>query len=422
MNQSKETKRDRLPFFDNVRSLMVLFVLIFHSGASYSSKVAFWPFHEEHPSIFIDLFMFLGDVFMMAVLFFIAGYFALASVQKRGGWDFLKSKLKRLGIPWFIVTIFVLPALDYLHYSVQSLKNGLPVWSYGIHWLLSMKKIGEFHVGWMNMSSYLNLTEHFYQRYMWFLSLLLLFFAIYALMYTIQKKLNNSKKSSVRDEIPSKKSIYSILTVVGFLTVLLFAGIRFYVYPDFKGMGWFSLGNLIQFQFGKLAIYATYFGLGCYAYSRKWFTNYTDFGKPWVWGLICFCLFGANIFILKNLSTGDLPDLGLRLGFVVLYPLWTLSFLGLFISFAARHWNRSTSFNRDWADNSYNMYLAHYIFPMTLPLLLSLWGGPTMAKFGIVAMTTVLSSYVISRYILKQFPKFVITVIIGFSVVLAVVT
>jgi peptidoglycan/LPS O-acetylase OafA/YrhL len=68
MNQKSETT-NRLVFFDNLRYLMILLVLIFHSGASYGSMVAFWPFHDANPTELIDIIMILFDVFMMTILF-----------------------------------------------------------------------------------------------------------------------------------------------------------------------------------------------------------------------------------------------------------------------------------------------------------------------------------------------------------------
>ena len=46
--------KDRVLFFDNLRTLMVLLVLVFHSAASYGSIVAFWPYHDPKPSALID--------------------------------------------------------------------------------------------------------------------------------------------------------------------------------------------------------------------------------------------------------------------------------------------------------------------------------------------------------------------------------
>ena len=99
MKQKTRTSQNRLIFFDNLRYLMVILVLVFHSGASYGSIVALWPYHDPNPTEVVDLLLMILDVFMMSILFFIAGYFALPSLQKKGGRRFLEGKFKRLGIP-----------------------------------------------------------------------------------------------------------------------------------------------------------------------------------------------------------------------------------------------------------------------------------------------------------------------------------
>jgi len=425
MKQKIYVPPNRFIFFDNLRNLMVLLVLVFHSGASYGSMVAFWPYHDPNPTEFVDIIMLLFDVFMMSILFFIAGYFALPSLQKKGGRRFLEDKFKRLGIPWLVVTILVLPVLDYIHYYTQSIGKGLLPRNYGIHWWLSMKKFTEFHIGPMRMSEYLDMTEHFYQRYIWFLSLLLLFFVVFWLLYEARKKWSRGSEQPIQRETVSNRSIYYTLSLVGVLNVLLFALVKFLISSpaDPFDMVWRSLGNLIQFETAKLAFYVPYFSLGVYAYSRKWFTNGKDFGRPWVWELICFVLMVVNMLVGRSMTRAVESSMGLQLSFVVLYPLWTLSFLGMFTAFASRRWNRSTPLGRELTAESYNMYLVHYVFVMTLPLLLSAWlGSPILVKFGIVALSTVLLSYGISKYVIKHFPRLVVIGLVGLNVLLAVIT
>ncbi|MFC1863623.1 acyltransferase family protein [Thermodesulfobacteriota bacterium] len=403
---------NHFPMFDNLRTLMVLLVLVFHSGASYGSAVDFWPFHETDPSMLIDIFMLLGDTFMMAVLFFIAGYFAVSSAHKHGGWGFIRNKFKRVAIPWLLITLFLLPLLDYVHYHARSIQQGVQARGYVMHWLLSLKEIGRFRTGWLDMSSYINMTEQFYQRYMWFLSLLFIFFIIFIAIYEINKKIVKEKDASIHEKEFSQRSVFAVLVLISIITILLFSLVRFLLYPEFMVSGWFSLVGIIQCQVGKLGIYACYFSLGCYAYSKKWFFEKIDFGRPWLWILSCFLLFGGNMAVLGFITKYTHHPIGLRIAFVILYPLWTLSFLGFFMAVANKYWNRSTSFSQNLASNSYNMYLLHYIFPMTLPLLLSAWtGGPVLLKFGIVAAVTILASYGISRYIMKPLSRFYIPVI-----------
>jgi peptidoglycan/LPS O-acetylase OafA/YrhL len=106
---------ERIIFLDNIRSFVIILVLILHSGASYGTGVDFWPFHDNNPNGIIDFFMFLCDVSLMAIMFFVAGYFVLSDLLKKSLWGFLKNKFKRLGLPWVIITAAVLPVLDYIH-------------------------------------------------------------------------------------------------------------------------------------------------------------------------------------------------------------------------------------------------------------------------------------------------------------------
>jgi hypothetical protein len=68
------------------------------------------------------------------------------------------------------------------------------------------------------------------------------------------------------------------------------------------------------------------------------------------------------------------------------------------------------------------MYLVHYIFVMTLPLLLSSWtAGAALVKFAIVALATILLSFMISRYALKPYPRFVVLGLVGLNILLALI-
>jgi hypothetical protein len=408
VNQTEDPSQSHLVFFDNLRSLMVLLVLVFHAGASYGAFPPFWPFREAETNELITHIMPLLEVFMMSILFFVAGYFALPSLQRRGGKRFLASKFKRLGIPWLVVTVLVLPVLDYVHYYTRCTGDGLAPRRFGSHWWQSMKRIGEFHVGRMRMSGYLDMTEHFYQRYMWFLSLLLLFFVLFWLLYQARGKWVQSRKRPLRKVTRAGVPVYAALAATAALNVVFFILVKALTssLDDPFDLVWFSLGNIVQFELAKLAFYVPYFGLGVYAYARGWFGGEARLGQPRVWGAVCFLLTAATMLAGRSMTRAAVPSLGLQLALAVLYPLWTFSFLGVFVVSAARYWNRATSLTRRLAVNSYNMYLAHYAVVMTLPLVLSAWtGGASLVKFGIVAVVTIVASYVASECVIRPRPR-----------------
>lgn len=417
MNVNPGVSSNRIVFLDNLRYLMVLLVLVFHSAASYSSMVAFWPFHEAKTTEFLDILMILFDTFMMPVLFFIAGYFTLSSLRKTGARGFVRSKFIRLGVPWVVLTVFVLPVLDYFHYASQTFASGTSIHSFAAHWLLSMKTMGSFYVGPMDMSHYSTMPEQFYQRYLWFLSLLLLLSVIVSMLYSARNRWVRARSNTVEEISGSNGSVYKTLVFVGILTAVMYAPTYVFLSPD---MGWLSLGNIIQFQPAKLIFYIVYFCLGIYAFDRKWFVSGGDFGRPGIWLLIWFLLTAANLLVGRAMFRSAEPSLGLNLAFGMIYPFWTLSFLCLFVAFGFRRWNRPGPFDRALASHSFDMYLTHYIFPISLPLLLSSWAIGPLGKFSIVALATIVFSYLFSRYVFSLHPRQTIIGIIAVFVILLV--
>jgi glucan biosynthesis protein C len=124
----------RVTFLDNLRYLMVGFVLVYHSCGAYATVAPHWVVHDTS-SLTADIIRELLDVFMMPVLFFIAGYFALASLQKKGAGEFLKEKMKRLLIPWALAVLIFLPLVIY----DQPINPVRPFWKYWLWYLSSFE-------------------------------------------------------------------------------------------------------------------------------------------------------------------------------------------------------------------------------------------------------------------------------------------
>ena len=258
------------------------------------------------------------------------------------------------------------------------------------------------------------MTEHFYQRYVWFLSLLLLFFLVFAALY---------KLGAVKNRPGKTAPPWLALTVGGAGAIVPFAAVKLFAYQDILSSGWFSLGNVFQFQLGKAFIYAIYFALGVYGYANNWFeknAKNAGLGKTRAWALALFSAFGINMLIFKNLSENSEP-LIFKTAHVIFYPLWILTFIGALILFSFKYLNKSSKLSKSAAENSYNMYLAHYIFPFLLPLALRGFALPTLVKFGAVAVVTIAASCAASR-IIRRFPKLTCAAVFAAGAALAVAT
>ena len=170
MSDSKTENENRVIFFDNLRCLFVLFVILEHSSNAYR-KLIWWPVADKDTSILAGWVAAFSDAFAMPLLFYIAGYFAILTIKKRTTSSFFKGKLKRLGIPWLLCILTVCPVLPLIYHLTR---DGLSLsMSYWDLWIILLKNAAELNVRLIVSMNELMVNNQFYQRYMWFLSLLL---------------------------------------------------------------------------------------------------------------------------------------------------------------------------------------------------------------------------------------------------------
>jgi len=162
------TESSRILFLDNLRYLMVLLVVVLHAAIPYSNFVPWWCVKVPNAhAVFFDVVILILDVFFMPVLFFIAGYFAISSFQKKGFRVFLRRKFKRLGLPLLIAIPIVSPTFSYIYHFTR---NGFSAHlNFGIYWVNYMKTIADLPLGIMTS------IDQFSQSHLWFMSLLLFF-------------------------------------------------------------------------------------------------------------------------------------------------------------------------------------------------------------------------------------------------------
>jgi len=419
MNRSNEMNRIERPtanhmfFFDMVRNLAMLSVVLFHAAGAYSTVTPYWPVHDGS-SIVADGIRELFEVFMMPVFFFLAGYFALPSLYKQGTRRFLTGKFRRLGVPWLLALFVIIPMT--LHFTrVQANPNLVhqPFWQY---WLTYLADFGTFRVGLLSVDK----TN---QMHFWFLSLLLTFFTAFGIFHTVRSRIPGTSSGASPIKEPGSKK--SILKVILLAEVLVSAG-YFVVTSMIPDMSWVTVDLLWQFQPGGLVLYIVCFALGVSAYSRQWFVDDRFPGRLSIWIPItllltaAFFLVGRDVFA-HPLDSNLLP-LGLLLAFSVIRTFLCLTFLVVFVAYARIYWNRPSAFNQKLAANSYNIYLVHLFFIVPFQNMLMIWpGGPAMAKTAIVFLLVLPISYGISRLI-ERFPRGFVIFILSLFILAIVAT
>jgi hypothetical protein len=387
---------------------MVIFVILFHTAASYSRQVPFWPFHDSSivaEQGILDILMMYIDVFNMPIFFFIAGFFALPTLKRKGAMKFLKEKILRLGIPLLLIAVLILPFLDYIHYYTQTVNKGIDAINFIEYWILSILKITEFKIGLLDLSTYSYMTDQFYQRYAWFLSELLVFMVVFCFIYVVWNKWikGNNVTTSIGKYFSSENRTL-ILIVLGFVI-----GTSYFVVDFFSSTGttFFTLGNIIQFQPIKLGTFVSFFALGIYANSRRWFIDGDPLTSTKTSVLSTIILSIGMIIVGRAYFRDTTHSLVLAIGFAFSLSFLGLSLLVLFTSLAMNYWNKPSIFHQKVAPNSYRMYLVHYIPVMIFPLFLDSWMGiiPEI-KFIVVFLASLLVSYGTSQYFLRPALQF----------------
>lgn len=386
MSRIDSSTSTRIAFLDNIRYLMIVLVVVYHSAAAYSTVAPWWGVHDGSFSI-ADIIRELFDVFMMPVVFFISGYFALPSLEKQGVKEFIKDKGKRLLIPWAF-GVFVVTPLIFYDRPDQLVK---PFWNYWLNW------IGSFKTGLSSLPPFMPQTN---QGVYWFVSLLFAFYVLFAVFHTVTRQWRSRTVSNMPRKVISGNSMLVTLMLFGVMTSVVYFFSLLFI-PD---MSWFTLSAFLQFEPTHLVLSVSYFALGVYAKSRGWFADQKPLGSPARWVAISVVL--AILFLVTvqplyaNLSgTANLSvQLLAALAFVRSFLL--LSMLVMLVSVGVRYWNHSTSFDRQLSQTSFGIYLSHIWFVVIVQTGLMEWtGGPALAKFAIVLPVSLALSFAVNRWL-----------------------
>lgn len=387
--------RQRLFFLDNLRYFIVLCVIVLHAALAYSKLTPWWPVQEVDPGIAgaFDVIVLITDVFIMPIMFFIAGFFALRSIRKKGGWPFIRSKLTRIGIPLLAGATVIVPMIGYIYEYFRSTDAASA--GYAAYWITYLKGFGNFYVGYI--TSYAQPSHN----YFWFLSLLFWFFVAFACLYAIKAKWFGHKSVVLESKDSNNSSALPMLLGLGVMTGTSLV----IMVPLFTVNGhepWIIIANLVQFQPTRLFLYVFYFPAGIYAAWKGWFTNGNAVGRLRIWLPVCLAMMLLFLGSVQKMGGGTTPSLPVLLVYCFSRAFLCLSIFMVLISFAYRYWNQDSKVNRSLAANSYGIYILHMPIVLGLGLVLVSWAGvPVIIKFCIVTAVSTLLSWGVSRVALK---------------------
>jgi hypothetical protein len=206
-------------------------------------------------------------------------------------------------------------------------------------------------------TGFINSVYQFNHIHLWFLSPLLFFFFVFALLHHGLRQRSETLPSEMRTGYPSNKSVFLVLVLVSVMTAVLTL-LMFWLFTKEPGREpWVIIASVVQFQPTRVCLYGICFGLGIYAFYKNWFDNGKTPGNLIFWIVSTLALWFAKEMVLASLLSRFTMTLGVIhetiRAFLVFSIIMTL------IAFGGNHWRSASRFNRLLAKNSYTIYLIH---------------------------------------------------------------
>jgi len=361
------TNSNRLYFLDNLRAFVIILVVVLHGSMTYMAYAPTWWYvlDPDNSVIFTQLVLLL-DVPIMPILFFLAGYFALPSLQKRGVKLFLKEKFVRIGIPWIFGALFLAPLITYMIYFSRRIPlTFLQFWATDF---------------WGKM---------YQQSVYWFLGILLFLFIGLGVVFSQSARLRASTRQI---SIPTRQPF----VVFAAIMALAFFALNLFFYID----NWSHI-YLLVFQPVRVPLYIGYFILGLYAERHSWFMPDGFHPELGPWAATC-ALTGVGYLACRWTSAA--PDVLLMLITAILFNVFCLSALVAGILFFRQKVNSAGGVWQSLAANSYGIY---YVHPLILYPLAYVFVGislPLIVKAPALIVLAILLSWGVSALLLKKLP------------------
>jgi fucose 4-O-acetylase-like acetyltransferase len=364
-NENNFRKSNRLFFLDNLKTFIIFLVVLYHAGWVYERSgilSSVWIVNDPSKNDLSGILNIIVDLFMMQTLFFISGYFVPLSIKTKTVWDFIKSRFKRLMIPWIISVLTLIPLYKVIFLYTRNLPQD-------------------------NFSSYFHFTGGVLinQGWLWFLPVLFLFNIVYL---SLTKLIHVELKINI-------KAAFIITFIIGFLYSLCMS--------IFKLEGW-TKTILLDFQNERLLIYFMIFLLGSLCQKLNIFERNPAKKKLYflisftIWIPVCVYIFllinyifNPGKYILSEISDGVLFLLSLQISM--------LSLMYIVINTFRFYANKERKLLRILSDNSYGIYIIHFVIIGAIATLLLNTNITSIARYVITAISAFLiSNLIISFY------------------------
>jgi surface polysaccharide O-acyltransferase-like enzyme len=366
--------------FDRARSFIILLVLIHHSVIPYT----YYGHTDRQSFLLFDGIVTFNDSFFMAAMFLLSGLFVWPSLRHKGPGSFLRGRCLRLGLPFAVGSVILMPSA---YYAVELRNSGAGA-GFAAYWWKTVT-VGPWESG-----------------PIWFLGVLLAFDMLAAAMFRIAP-------GSV--EAVGRLATAKLEHPAYAFGMFLAASIVVYVPLDhhFGIARWFTLGPFAV-QDDRILLYLLYFfvgaGIGAVNGDRSLLSPHGGLARRWPLWLVATIATYAGllglIFYKREFvaDPNDPPqwwDNVHAFFFASFSASQTINLLALFLKFE----NSGRSILDRLRESSFGIFLIHYV-----PLLWLQYAIYGLALTPIPQVTAILKALIV----------FVLTLAISWLATLAV--
>ena len=362
---------------DRARTFLTLVVLFHHAVIPYT----YFGHTDPKSWIGFDMVVLATDSFFMAMFFFLSGLFVWPGIARKGPRNHLSDRLLRLGLPFVICALTVIP----IAYYAISLRQHPDV-SFASFWWKTIT-VGPWPSG-----------------PIWFLWVLFSFDVVACFLYTLSPNL--------LDPI-NRLSLHGRRRPAVFFAVMLAVTAAFYI-PGriyFGAGSWFEFGPF-SVQHGRVLLYASYFffgaGIGVQNLDRGLLAADGRMAKvSWDWmilAIVPYYLMWVLITIKRGIlgNPEDLPD-WYEGAYAICFTVFSVAILFLILAFFLRFAHSGKSVLDPMQSDAYGMFLVHYPITLWLQYWLFDYNLPATVKAPIVFVLTIAFSWALTRA-LRQIP------------------
>lgn len=357
--------------FDNLRTFLTLLVVAHHAALVHAPFARFdaahpltgaW-IHDPDRWAGFDLFIAFNDTFFMPLMFAIAGVFAAPSQATRGPQAFFRSRLRRLGLPWALCALVLMPLAFYPSF-LQAGGTGGPV-----AWLQQCFSVNAWPCG-----------------PAWFLAVLLAFDAVFALLAWCMP--GGVRRLTAAGAAAARRP---------WMSVALFAAMTAAVHIAFRqrfgAEPWWGFGPLAVWA-ARLPVFAMFYAaglaLGAFGTGQGLLSPAGAFARDWrAVAAAGMCGFAALMLAKQQAWPGALIGLLHVIACVAL----SAACIGVFLAKASR----GSQALGAWHRSAFGIYVVHFVFIVWTQYALSHVRLAAPIKAAIVLLVTLFASRAVVR-------------------------